>query len=239
MTTTDLIPTGLPAVDALLGGGLPIGRLTLVSGRSQSGMTTMLDTIACQAIRQQTPTVLADLESPTRVRMTRLSAALSGVPFTDIRDDSLTAEQRAAIRTGDRPGAPFWFADDVRTIDDLSWQLGVDGIAARLALVDGTRLLLDGGMPRIMLGLDKLAASANVAVVATLPVHWLPDFPDGDLPVSAMWAAGAVLWLHRRHSDEATVTVTGTGPLASGSATIAADFTRARFLPLTTDPVTS
>lgn len=232
-----LIPTGLPTVDALLDGGLRPGKLTLVCGLSQSGMTTMLDTIAAQAIRQQTPTVLADLETPSRVRLTRLSAALSGVPFTAIRDGNLTDAERAAVLAGDSAGAPFWLAHDIAILDDLRWQLRLDGITARLALVDGLRLLGDGNTTRTAWDLADLAQERNVAVVATLPAARHPDLPAGDVPVAALAAAHTVLMLHRRSGRVGEVEVTAAGRGGWATTYVAADFERARFLDTAPQPV--
>lgn len=244
--TNDLIRTGLPTLDTLLGGGLHPGRLTVVAGQSQSGMTTLLDTIACAAaFRDGVPTVLADLETATHHRMLRLSSALSGVPLVAMQRGTLTAEQAATIRTADQAGAPFWFADDTATIAGLRRALDADGLAARLLLVDGTRLLGDGGLPRIMMGLDELAATSGVAVVATHPIRWYPRLPWDNLPESALWAAHNLVTLRRPglHSGtptgEVEVTVAKLRDGDSGSFTAVADFEHARIAEPAPDRVAS
>lgn len=237
--TTNPIRTGLPTLDTLLGGGLRPG-LTLVAGRSQSGMTTLLDTIACAAaFGDQVPTVLADLETATHHRMLRLSSALSGVPLVDMQRGTLTAEQAATIRTSDQAGAPFWFADDTRSVNELRWSLGNDGIAARLLLVDGLRFLSDGDPAGVTGELAALAADQGIAVVATHPAPW-----DGGHTGGAVAALGSrmvnnadsVVLLHRPglgggtpHPDEVGVTVPVSWHGESGWFPLVGDFPHARF----------
>lgn len=237
-----LISTGLPTLDALLGGGLRPGGLTLVAGRSQSGMTTMLDTIACQAaFRDLVPTTLADLETPTHHRMLRISSALSGVPLAAMQRGSLTTEQAATVRVTDRAGAPFWFADDVTSVNDLRRSLDTDGLTARLLLVDGMRFLTRGHPGDVAVALAALAAAHNLAVVATHPANW-----DGghtatvlrDLTHPMVDVADAVVLLHRAtvHAD---LTVAVARYRTFGWFPAVADFEHARMAEPVPDRVTS
>ncbi|MFY1595445.1 DnaB-like helicase C-terminal domain-containing protein [Micromonospora sp. WMMD737] len=213
-----LISTGLPSLNTLLGGGLQPGTLTIVAGRSQSGMTTMLDTICCAAaFRDQVPTVLADLETSAADRMLRLASALSDAPLAAMQRFQLDPDDAARVRDTERQvtGAPFWFADDTNTVGGLRRALTQHEPPARLLLVDGTRFLTDPTGPAS--ALRYLADARHIAVVATQPVDW-----DGghighamrNLPAGMVGVADNIVLLHRpicsgAGSDGVGVTVTG------------------------------
>ncbi len=57
------IPTGFPALDALLGGGIPCGQAIELCGVPTSGMTTLALKVIAEAQRQGRPTVYIDLAS--------------------------------------------------------------------------------------------------------------------------------------------------------------------------------
>lgn len=237
---TLLISTGLPTLDRLIGGGLRPGTLTVVAGRSQAGMTTMLDTICCAAaFRAGVPTVLADLETSTTDRLRRLSSALSGVPLHAVQRWQLTAEEAATVRRSDAlaAGAPFWFSEE-STVAGLGRVVRRTDPPARLLLVDGMRLLPSGGPGEVAVALLGLAALAGIAVVASTPLPSVTERPVpglGDLPAGMGMSAHNSLLLYRPDLDgddsrpgEVEVIVAATRHGITGRFVVAADFNRAR-----------
>ncbi|MCX5066616.1 DnaB helicase C-terminal domain-containing protein [Micromonospora lupini] len=252
MTNTDPITTGLPSLDRLLDGGLRPGTLTVIAGQSQSGMTTMLDTIVCAAaFHANEPTVLVDLETEPAARGARLWSALSGVPLSRVLHGGLTdAEVTDLARVADLTGAAtFWLSED-RTIPDLDAAvLGVHSSTsgARLLAIDAMRMLSCESPGAAAAALADLAVRRDVAVAATTPLLWnaVGPLPAVDhLPSGVVEAADVVILLRRPDLDgttdrvgevEVTVAKHRAGP--TGSVVVAARFDRAQLCELVTDPV--
>jgi circadian clock protein KaiC len=93
MSTLEKIATGVPGLDTLLLGGLPVGRSTLIAGKSGTGKTVVTLQIAASLARQRVTTlVVAVEEAPSDLRDTgdALSLGISELEasgqlhFTDV-----------------------------------------------------------------------------------------------------------------------------------------------------------
>ena len=94
-------PTGLPALDDLLGGGLRPGRLYVVAGRPGMGKSTLLRSWAWQRACQQTPTAIFTLEvgeADVRRRWHAMRQVTDG-PTVPLRVFDLAPLPVAAIRS--------------------------------------------------------------------------------------------------------------------------------------------
>ena len=72
---TELLPTGIAEVDALLQGGLPVGSLTEITGPDSSGRSTLVAAILAGATRQGAPCAYVDVADA----FDPLSAAAIGI----------------------------------------------------------------------------------------------------------------------------------------------------------------
>jgi circadian clock protein KaiC len=93
MSALEKIATGVPGLDTLLLGGLPVGRSTLIAGKSGTGKTVVTLQIAASLARQRVTTlVVAVEEAPSDLRDTgdALSLGISELEasgrlhFTDV-----------------------------------------------------------------------------------------------------------------------------------------------------------
>lgn len=239
--------TGIPALDVLLGGGLHAGTVTLVSGASQSGMTTMLDTIVrTNAHDRNIPTVMCDRETSPSARAKRFMAALSGVTLATIQSGDLNAFERqhlnaAADATKD---APLAFSE-ATSVDGLRWDILRDPRRPRLIAIDGMRFLnrsVDYD-EKVFDSLRDLAMTLNAAVVVTHPARHLDISPTpglGNVPERMASTAEAVVVLRRPEMDgeswrrsevEAHCVKSRRG--RCGAVDMAGLFEFARFVPLT------
>jgi len=96
-TSTDgeKLPTGIPALDALLGGGVVRGHENVVLGRSNEGKSMFLSSIAATALQQGMFVGYITLELPPPTIFCRVSAAILGIPISSINRDTVKDVQKA------------------------------------------------------------------------------------------------------------------------------------------------
>ncbi len=245
----DSYSTGIPALDVLLGGGLHAGTVTLVSGASQSGMTTMLDTIVrANAHNQNLPTLMCDRETFPAEHTKRFLAALSGVALSTIQSGDLNAFEKqhvvaAAVTTKDMPLS----FSEAGTADALRWDILRDPRRPRLIAVDGMRFLdrADEYDPdhdvKVLTSLQGVAAELAAAFVVTHPTCLHSSAPElASVPSGLAEIAESVVVLHRPEMDgeswrrsevEAHCVKSRRG--RCGAAGMVGMFEFARFVPLT------
>ena len=103
---SELVPCGVAEVDAALGGGLPLGAITELTGAASSGRTTLALATLAGVTRQGAACVYVDVSDS----LDPLSAAALGVDLRRLLWVS-AAEADAAVagfslpRSGARPGA--------------------------------------------------------------------------------------------------------------------------------------
>jgi replicative DNA helicase len=122
-----LIPTGLPALDRRLGGGLSGGQMILLAGRPGMGKTTIGMSICHHMLTQNIGCFFASLEMPEAQCGGRfLSRAVADqgirIPYRDIRSGELTeADARAVLEQAKANEAfPMRIAErDVREMNRL------------------------------------------------------------------------------------------------------------------------
>lgn len=107
------VSTGLPTLDAVLGGGLREG-LTLIAGRPGHGKTSLALGIALHAAMRLGITVqFFSLEMSHREMTIRAVCMLTGIPFNTIQQNTASSHERAEIRkaVAALKGKPLYFDD--------------------------------------------------------------------------------------------------------------------------------
>ncbi|MEM4461439.1 MAG: ATPase domain-containing protein [Candidatus Bathyarchaeia archaeon] len=79
--TLKFIPTGCSKLDELLGGGIPIGRLTLIYGEASSGKTTIALQVSVSAARIGLKVLYMDCDNSLRIERLR---AIAKEDFNDL-----------------------------------------------------------------------------------------------------------------------------------------------------------
>jgi len=90
--------TGIPEVDAIVGGGVPVGTLGCVMGRSNAGKSMCGVSLFCSAMRQKLFPIYATLEHSKRKVFTRAKANLTHVPINAILNHHRPEFEREADR---------------------------------------------------------------------------------------------------------------------------------------------
>lgn len=239
------ITTGLKSLDDLLGGGLQPGSLTLYAGESQSGMTTLLDTTVCAAaLRDHTPTLLADLEGGDR--QVRILSAHSGVKLVALQRGNLTDQdtERLAASVKATDGAALHHTT-TRSMPFLLAEVMEAG--AKLIAVDGVRYVTpgpggDSALAEILISLKGLAVDRDAAVVITAPIT-RAEVHSGDgpsmaslLPEFVLYCDTTVLlrrwgslWENDPTPDTVQLIVAKNRYGSCGTVTALGDYTYARF----------
>jgi replicative DNA helicase len=243
--------TGIPELDRLLGGGLRPGSFTLVAGISQSGMTTMLDTIVrSAAFNNDTPTMLVDCEASRWDRARRLLSAMSGIELTKLqRRNRLTADEHAWLRSvADVARDAPLFQSEARTLAGIEASMNRASRPPALLVADGARYLdydyddcAASHDAQVAVRLQELAVRRSVAVVMSAPLSGdayerqpaLADLPDG-----LAFTPSNVVFVHRPEllnandrPGEADLIVAKARRGTAGVVTVAAEAGKARFLP--------
>jgi circadian clock protein KaiC len=101
-----MIPTGIPGLDEVLGGGLPASSLTLIAGDPGSGKTTMAMQILCATATTARPGLYITLLGESSVKMMRYQQAFSffdparvgsAVQFLDLSGEAMSGDLDAAL----------------------------------------------------------------------------------------------------------------------------------------------
>jgi KaiC/GvpD/RAD55 family RecA-like ATPase len=129
METLVRVPTGIPGLDDLVEGGLPRGRITLVTGAAGSGKTTLgVQFLWAGATQQKEAGVYVTLEEEAgdlRVEMARYGWDLGRL------------EEERTLAILESP-VPFEVAGATVSVDDL-----LDAIHRRVSALDAKRIVFD------------------------------------------------------------------------------------------------
>lgn len=91
---SERLNTGIPELDSVLDGGPPIGTLSYVLGGTGEGKSIFLNHVAMHALKTGLNVAWATLELASEYVISRMFAALTGIPEVVVRDaDSATAEK--------------------------------------------------------------------------------------------------------------------------------------------------
>ena len=211
MTTEshDVVPTGFRSLDALLGGGLRPGTLTVLAGVTGSGASMLAFTAIRNAVfGHGVPTYLATNEYMLDDVMAMLMAGELGVPTRGLRNGKLDDGQAALVQANKHR-----FAEMPLTIDADPWSgfVHISGEMERIerlgfAVVDSVHgLALGPEAPYLSeqwvqgfgLALKRLARQKNIPVLATVKLN-RPEKGRfrpllGDLPTGGFETAADVL----------------------------------------------
>jgi len=92
-----ILSTGIPSLDATLGGGLRPGRLLVIGARPGVGKSALLSQIALRALADGRRVLYVSLEMGEREVVLRMMAHLSGVPCDHLERRALTQEETLAV----------------------------------------------------------------------------------------------------------------------------------------------
>lgn len=159
------LPTGCPALDGLLDGGLPIGEITLAYGESSSGKTTLALQAAFRAAASSWKVIYVDADrSFTPQRFTQIAG-----PASDEASSNIFIF------------APTSFQEQARVIEGLENYLSkltilvvVDSITSLYRIASTAprdRFLLNRALNRQLAYLAELARKHGLAVLITSQVH--------------------------------------------------------------------
>jgi circadian clock protein KaiC len=160
-TTPPRLETGIPGLDAVLGGGLPAGRTSLVAGQPGTGKTTLGNQLAYHHAAAGGRAVVATLLAETHDLMltnlasfTFFDASLVGERVTylnlfDALEEGLDAVSTAIRRMVRETGASLLIVDGATVIEDIAHSpLALRRFAQQLhtqaAVLGATTLLLTG-----------------------------------------------------------------------------------------------
>lgn len=87
------LPTGIPALDALLGGGVERGHENVVLGRSNEGKSMFLSALTAVGLQQGLFVGYITLELPPPTIFCRVSAAILGIPISSINRSNVKSVQ--------------------------------------------------------------------------------------------------------------------------------------------------
>jgi replicative DNA helicase len=91
------LPTGFPRFDALLGGGLHPGAITVIAARTSVGKTALAGNIALSFAQQGHATMFCTMEQTDTELVERFISLLSGVPAIRIRQRKFSEGEYARI----------------------------------------------------------------------------------------------------------------------------------------------
>jgi replicative DNA helicase len=97
-TKEDTIPTGIPSLDELIGGGMRRKSLFLAGGQSGVGKTLILGNLAANAMKRGDKVVYISLEIDKDIMSQRIDTVNIDMPINDLQDaDMLTANRDQVI----------------------------------------------------------------------------------------------------------------------------------------------
>lgn len=188
--------TGHRDLDRILNGGLAPGQLTVISGRTSHGKTTLaLDMIRHAALRDGRPVFFVSAEQGEDEITMRLLAAEANVPLAGIRTSRMAEEQweRLTGCVSSVGNAQIFIEDSARTLEEIiveAHRLSEDHDLGMI-VVDGLNLLVSGedtnsryeDVATMSRNLKHLARELNVPVVVTAGMsRGLEERGDDALP---------------------------------------------------------
>lgn len=179
-----VIPTGLRDLDELLAGGLRTGQISVLTGASGVGTSTLGLTLArSAAIHQRVRTMIYAPETPIKEIGLRILAAETSVWHASLRSGRLTDHERDLVRTRKRrvADAPLSVmaghlgVPKAETVHDTV-QFWADEPLLRLIVIDG--ISCAGDLRRVLPGLASAARTHHLALVLTCNERALPSLID-------------------------------------------------------------
>jgi replicative DNA helicase len=177
------VPTGFPILDDRID-GLHVGRLNIISARTNHGKSATADQIALNVAKRQKKRVLKfDLENSDSEKVVRLAANMSGVPARDIQRHAQGKDELSQAAYNDVREAAAKIRDLPLTVDTSS-SVDAEYVRARLqaeqsrgevglVIVDDIGNMSASGADgprdqasRSIIGLHHLAKDEDVAVLA-------------------------------------------------------------------------
>ena len=163
-------PTGIDALDSMLGGGLPCGRFTLLAGGPGLGKTTLAVQIAMAAARAGWPVAFASYEMPCDEIRARIVCQVTGrVSWEEVRQRQPSAIDQAEATEEHVEGLQLalFDADDVPALESLE-----EAVAAVAAVAGREPLLIVDYAQDLM----RMVASAGEARQQAGAVgHWFRE----------------------------------------------------------------
>lgn len=144
---TDRLSTGIGELDAEIGGGPPVGTLSVCMGGAGDGKSMFLCHVSGSAVLAGRNVLVATLELNEEQWITRLMANLTGIPIDGIADGTMDAEVELRLSELPPMGACYvgQFAPEATTVDDLmTWVEAMEqreGVRFSVLVVDYADLM--------------------------------------------------------------------------------------------------
>lgn len=128
-----VVPTGLPTLDRILGGGSRLGEVNLIMGTTGRGKSVALSNVAHSAVSNEFPTLYIALEMPARQVATRQDARFTSLRYDQFKNYDFKPSEQRLIKSRLRKLSKRW--DNMFHI--LSWPVrGADINSIYSALED-------------------------------------------------------------------------------------------------------
>ena len=181
-----LLPTGVPGLDAILGGGLSPGALVFLAGPSGAGKTVLGSQILFNAARRGAPTLILTAFAEGHVKLLEhlrplafFDQDLVGGPVTLLSLQSLIGEEADAaagliVRTIRETGARLVLIDGLRGVEaifpnSMAVHAMLGSLASQLMFLDATLIVtLEGSARDFALAAELTAADVVIGLEYTV-----------------------------------------------------------------------
>ncbi len=200
----EFLATGCEKLDILLGGGIPLGLITLFYGEASTGKTALALRMAVEVGRKGFTVIYVDSDSS--LLPSRVASIFKGLNVEELEDLGILVFR------------PWDFNEQRTLVEDLETYLKggnklvvIDSVTNlyRLALTEGEAFKLNKELGRHLAFLAELAARRGLAVLCTAQVHSKPDIGVVE-PVAkrvlTYWA-GAIMRLELKGANAREVRV--------------------------------
>ena len=196
----DNVPSGVPSLDKLLGGGLRRGDLVVLGGDVGSGKSALALALALRVAKQERPTHFYSGEMTVERVLERALAMEGRARIDDLRRGTMDDETRAGVGA-----AAVRLRDELPVIERIPVG-GVSAIAEEVNAVGGLQLVVVDGLEALLPGtresaeeaaaavraLKQLALEARTVVLLTTPLPGLAARDDRRPLLDDFGAGGAV-----------------------------------------------
>lgn len=180
-----VLPTGITGFDEMLGGGLPVGAMTVICARTGEGKSALMLNIATRLAQKYIPVLYITVEMTREAIWARRCATLSNMKYSSFstKAQSLTDEENVVVEkvADSLRDKPFYMnPNEVVTVSDIYRQaMSIDGL--RAIFVDYLQIIKpeSGGMDEVV-GISNVShALRSLAIRLNIPLVTAAQFNRG------------------------------------------------------------
>ncbi len=213
----EAVPLDIPAVDLMLGGGIPRGRTSILIGEPSSGKTLLSQLVIAAAQRAGGTAMFFDIERCVTAGHRILTTDLRWVPVETLQlgDKILGFEEKAVGGQGSRRRFAIGEVTSNESFEAEAWELILEDGSTLVCTEAHKWLVYDkGNASRSRPGGSVYWATPKFFKKSDLPIlkKAFEPWEDDDRDRSIGWLAGffdgeGTLYQHKRSDDRGTVTV--------------------------------